>query len=40
VRKGNDTTPRACSPHVQGGRMLVVSASVVGFNCTAARVAA
>src|SRR5262249_43844506 len=24
VRKGNDTTPRACSLHVQGGRMLVL----------------
>src|SRR5215471_10283934 len=34
VRKDNDTTPRACSLHVQGGRMLVASASVVGFNCT------
>src|SRR6516164_8255798 len=28
VRKGKDTTPRACSLHVQGGRMLVASTSV------------
>src|SRR6516225_7816041 len=34
VRKGNDTTPSACSLHVRGGRMLVASTSVSGFNCT------
>src|SRR5262249_42183359 len=31
VRKGNDTTPRARSLHVQQGRMLVASTSVGGF---------
>src|SRR5262249_8113287 len=34
VRRGKDTTPRACSLHVRGGRMLVASTSVSGFNCT------
>src|SRR5215831_2168618 len=34
VRKGNDTTSRACSLHVRGGRMLVASTSVSGFNYT------
>src|SRR5262249_46956944 len=34
VRKGKDTTPRACSLQVHGGRMLVASTSVVGLNCT------
>src|SRR5262249_33700737 len=29
VRKWNDSTPRACSLAVQGGRMLVASTSVV-----------
>src|SRR5262249_25891247 len=32
VRKRNDTTPRACSLQVQGGRMLVASTSVFGFS--------
>src|SRR5262249_54399190 len=32
VRKSNDTTSRACSLHVQGGRMLVASPLVVGLN--------
>src|SRR5262249_54011650 len=32
LRKGNDTTPRACSLYVRGGRMLVASTSVSGSN--------
>ena len=32
--RAQSRTPRACSLHVQGGRMLVASASVVGFNCS------
>src|SRR5262249_7153973 len=28
VRRGNDSTPLACSLHVQGGRMLVASTSL------------
>src|SRR5262249_21783980 len=32
LRKWNDTTPRACSLHVQRGSMLGASTSVFGFN--------
>src|SRR5262249_47997880 len=33
ARKGNGTTPRACSLAIQGGRMLVASPHVCVFNC-------
>jgi len=32
VRKWNDTTPRACSLHVRGGRMLVASTATPAAN--------